>query len=129
MRYQVGDQDAREQTGDEQGQLQTRLFQALIEQHTDDRADMDGEDGIKKVEVADPLITLLLRHTHILGFDLLRLELVAGDQELGDRAAHQAGQDQSKGGAGDADLHRIADAEFLGDAGCPGNRGTVTADK
>ena len=51
------------------------------------------------------------------------------DQELGDRAAHDAGEDQAKGGAGDADLHGIGDPILRGDQGRPGDGGAVAADQ
>ena len=39
-----------------------------------------------------------------------RRKLVAVDQQLGDGPAHEAGEDEAEGGAGDADLHGVGDA-------------------
>ncbi len=56
IRQHKGDQQRVHQIDEEgadQGQLEPGLFQSLVQQHAGDRADMNGENGIDKVQMAN----------------------------------------------------------------------------
>ena len=50
LRDQVGDEDACEQAGDIQWQLESKLCEPFVQEDPEDSADVDGKDGVKKVQ-------------------------------------------------------------------------------
>ena len=117
FRDQVGDQDAGKQAGDEKRQLESEIFQPIVEQKAENGADMDGKNRIQKVQMVDPVFAcLLLRNANIQGLRLCRFQLVARDKKFGDRPTHQTGKDKAECGAGDTDLHGVGDPVILCDS-------------
>ena len=58
--------------------------------------------------------TMIVSYAHVGLDDHFRFEVVAGDEEPGNRTAHQRGDHESKRGAGDSDLARVRDAMLFG---------------
>ena len=92
-------------------------------------ADMDGEDGVEKVQRPDTRLVILFGQAHVLCFDFVRREVVAGDEKLGNGTAHEAREDQTEGCTGETNLHGIGDSIVFRDPGCPGDGGAVTTDQ
>ena len=65
LRDQIGDQDARKQTGYEQRQLEAKILQARVEQQADNGGDMYGEHGVEKIQVGNGLLGLLIQFADI----------------------------------------------------------------
>ena len=70
---------------------------------------------------------IFLFDANVQGLFLFRFEIVAVDEELGDRATHEARQHQPKRGACNTNFRSTGDAVFFGKDGSPGDGGAVAA--
>jgi len=126
-RQQVRQCDAGEKASDEQRHLDAQAGQRLVGQHTEDAADVDPQDRVKKGKVIDLGSGILVSNADIGHFPRCRLQAVPLDQEASNRASRYAPEQEADGGAKSADLERADEPVLFFESRSPGDRRSVAA--